>query len=109
MTPLDQKDGSSDRLRLQAWEETEAEGRSHPQDHTSGFIVKSGVEAPPPGSQSTPSQRDAPFAFFGSFIQQAISLPLRANHCAGATEMHRTQLLISGGVGMTIQCEGALG
>lgn len=33
--PSDQ-DGMNDKLCLQAWEETEAEERSHPQDHTSG-------------------------------------------------------------------------
>ena len=91
--PSDQKEGTSDRLRLQAWEETEAEGWSNPQDHTGGFRVKPGVEALPLGSQSTTSQRDTPFAFLGSFIQQALSLLL------WATEMHRTQFLTQEGWG----------
>lgn len=58
------------KLCLQAWEETEAEERSHPQNHTSGvgFGVKAGEEALPPASQSTTSQHDTPLAFWGSFI-----------------------------------------
>lgn len=66
-----------------------------------GFRVKPGVQASWFPVQHFSAQHSL-------CIQQPLSLLLSTNHSAGVTERHRTQPLVSGRVGMTIQREGAL-